>query len=148
MTTKTIAATFAGSALLLAGAAALPGAALSGCSTYSPGGSGFADDTYTYYSVPMEPKTITLVDTRTGQTLWTYEIPVNRQLTVRFYEDQSPDTPATPAKLYWREFDIGASFGRLDNEMAVPDYRNRRVDWFIRPATEFPHTPEKADAAG
>lgn len=148
MTTKTIAATFTGAALLLAGAAILAGAALSGCATYSPGGSGFADDTHTYYSVPHEPKTVTLVDTRTGQTLWTYEIPVNRQLTVRFYDDQSPDTPATPAKFYWREFEIGTTQGNLDNEMLVPDFRNRRLDWFIRPAPEFPHTPAKAATAG
>lgn len=140
MKTNTISALLLGAAVTLAGAAGLPG-----CSTYQPGCSGFADDAHTYYSLPLEPKTVTLVDTRTGQTLWTYEIPANRQLTLRFYEDQSPDTPGTPAKLYWQEFDIGTKQGNLDNEIPAPDFRNRRLDWYIRPAPEYTRTQGKAN---
>jgi len=141
MKTWKIAATLAGACLSVAAFSALPG-----CTSYQPGGSGFSDDTHTYYSTVHEPKSVSLVDTRTGQTLWTYEIPVNRQLTLRFYENQSPDTPDTPSRMHWREFEIGTKQGNLDNEMLVPMARDRRLDWVIRAHPEYPKTPAKAEA--
>src|SRR5262245_40626309 len=67
---------------------ALLGAA--GCAN-KPGGPGYSDDTFTYYSLPHEPVTLSLMDTRTGQTVWTHEVPVGRELTVSFLEGTAPD---------------------------------------------------------
>src|SRR5688572_3134245 len=114
-------------AAVLAGAMMLCSPALfSGCTTYVPGGSGHADDTYTYYSTAHQPQTVALVYTRTAGTLWTYEIPVNRQLTIAFYEDEYQNTDQ-PAQMQWREFPIGTKQGRLTSQMAVTDKGNRRV---------------------
>lgn len=108
-----------------------------GCSS-GPGGSGFSDDSYTYWSTPHEPKTVSLVDTRTGKTLWTYEIPVNHQLKLSFSEDQAVDNIDTPAQMSWREGPIKGSGSETSNSMLVPDYRCRRIELFVRPAPEYP----------
>lgn len=112
--------------------------AATGCSTYVPGGSGFSDDAYTYPSTPQTPQTVTLTDTRTGQTLWTYEIPVGRQLTVRFMRDSEPENVLTPDTMYWEEMDAGTHYGYLDNSMLVPNRDGRRLDPMVRPAPEMP----------
>lgn len=109
-----------------------------GCSTYAPGGSGFSDDAYTYQSTAHVPQSVTLTDTRTGQTLWTYEIPVGRQLTVRFMRDSEPENVLTPDTMYWEEMDLGTHYGYLDNSMLVPNRGGRRLDPATRPAPEMP----------
>ncbi|MBL8759920.1 MAG: hypothetical protein JNL50_01325 [Phycisphaerae bacterium] len=113
---------------------------LAGCATYTPGGSGFSNDAYTYHSLPHEPKTITIVDTRTGERFWMYEIPAGRQLVVRFYEDQYRDNAYTPAAMRWQEMPLGQKYGTLSNVMAVPDAGCRRVDLDVRPGPEMPTT--------
>ena len=49
--------------------------ALLGCR--SEGGIGYSADSYTYVSRTWEPKTISVIDTRTGETIWTLELPVS-----------------------------------------------------------------------
>ncbi len=133
-------------ALLVAGVVA--GSALtSGCSTYSPGGSGFSDDAFTFQSTEQVPQSVTLVDTRTGQTLWTYEVPVGRQVTVRFERDINPDNTLTPDEMYWEEMEIGTHHGYLDNSMLVPSKSGRRLDVAVRPAPEMPATATAPNAA-
>lgn len=122
----------------------LGAAVFSGCSMYSPGGSGSSDDTYTYHSVPHQPTTVAVVDTRTSQTIWTYEIPVNKQLTITFYEDQYRGDDQS-ARLHWREYEIGTTQGRLTSQIAVPDRGNRRIDVFVRPHPEYPRASGQAD---
>lgn len=116
-------------------AAALSGA---GCSTYVPGGSGFSDDAFTYASTEHVPQSVALIDTRTGQTIWTYEIPVGRQLTVRFEKNINPDNVLTPDEMYWEEMDAGTHHGYLDNSILVPGHNARRIDVITRPAPEIP----------
>lgn len=128
------------SGLILTLAGFIGVSALSGCATYAPGGSGFSNDTYTYYSTPHEPKNILIVDTRTGERFWMYEIPAGRQLVVRFYEDQYRDNAYTPAAMRWEEMPIGQKYGTLSNVMAVPDAGSRRIDMDVRPGPEMPTT--------
>lgn len=124
-----------------AACAALLGAGVLGsCATYTPGGSGFSNDAYTYYSTPHQPMNITLVDTRTGERFWSYEIPAGRQLVVRFYEDQYRENSNTPAAMRWQEMPLGQKYGTLSNVMAVPDAGSRRVDMDVRPGPEMPTT--------
>lgn len=111
---------------------------LAGCSTYKPGGSGFSDDTFTYYSLSHQPVTVAIVDTRTGQTVWTYEVPVGRQLTISFQDDYAPENTLTPARLTWQEMKQGETGGTLENSMLVPNRYCRRIDPTYRPQPEMP----------
>lgn len=126
---KALALAIAGSGLLM-----------SGCIGYKPGGNMASDDTFTYWSTPHTPTTVTLVDTRTGERFWTYEIPVGKELVCKFYTDTNPGTQF-PDTMRWEILDVGDNFGELHNLMAVPDKFARRVDWEVRPS------PEAAPAA-
>jgi len=108
-----------------------------GCS-YSAGGSGYSDDTFLYPSTAQVPKSVTLVDTRTGQTLWSYEIPVGRRLVVSFNRNVEPQNALTPDRMNWDELDSSTSSGSLENSMLVPDRNGRRLDVRVRLAPELP----------
>lgn len=111
---------------------------LAGCQYYHPAGSGYTDDTHTYYSTSHEPKTVSLVDTRTRQTLWTVEIPINTQLTVRF--DRGLDeTEYLPDTMRWDLLKLGTTGGALSNRIKVPGHRDRVLKLEVRPA-ELPAT--------
>ncbi len=116
-----------GSALALAGMMSL-----AGCGTSS----GLGDNTY--LSTPDSPKTISLVDTRSGQTLWTVDVPVNRQLVLRFYENRPGNDRNRPDAMRWEIKDLGRSGGELSNLMPVPDKFSRRIDMTLRPVGEYP----------
>lgn len=105
---------------------------LAGCYTSS----GLGDNTY--LSTPDSPKTISLVDTRTGQTLWTVDVPVNRQLVLRFYENRPGNDRNRPDAMRWEIKEIGRSGGELSNLMPVPDKFSRRIDMTLRPIGEYP----------
>lgn len=114
----------------LAGGAAL---LLSGCAAYSPGGSGKTDDTFTYWSTTDSPKTVTLIDTRTGQAMWTSEVPVGKELVVRFVPNVNKDkTPAYPDVMRYDLLPLGKESGNLASEMPVPSRDARRLDWVMR----------------
>jgi hypothetical protein len=113
-------------------------ACLSGCTTLKPGGSEWSDDAFTWYSTPHQPTTVTLQDTRTGQALWTYEVPVGRQLSIQFFEAADPNNMNTPDEMRWQELPIGTVFATLENVLPVPNKEGRRVDWIIRSHPEFP----------
>ena len=114
-----------------------------GCG-YKPGGNMHSDDEFTYYSEPHEPKSFSLIDTSTGQTIWSYELPVGRQLTIKFDDDYAPDNALTPCRFHWGEFKIGTSWDKLENSMLVPGRTSRRFSWFIRSEPELPRA--SADA--
>ena len=65
----------------------LPVIFISGCKMYSPGGNPFfngPDSAATWESTEEFPKTITVIDTRSGEHLFVMEIPVGKQLVVDF----------------------------------------------------------------
>lgn len=118
---------------------------LTGCSTGGPyrsfwneGGSGESDDAYTYISYPHEPKTVSVIDTRTGEVLWSVDVPVGKQLSMRFYHEREKDNPYAPDLLKWSIWDAGTKTGRLGNAMLVPSGSARRVDITLRTSPEFP----------
>ncbi len=122
----------------------LTAAILAGCTTYQPGGDGVSKDAQTYWSTSHEPKTMQLKDTRTGEVLWTYEIPPDRELVVRFYAGRNADNPEMPDEMRWEEWEIGRRFGSLEQKMPVPSERYRRLDQYVRKAEP---TPAKAASA-
>lgn len=130
-----------GVGLLLTSATLAAGLGASGCGPayrtwYNEGGSGAAIDQYTWISRPHEPKSVMLVDTRTESVFWSVDIPVGKQLTVRFYEDESPENIQTPALMRWDLQDAGTNFRRLENAQLVPPANSRRLEWEFRPAPE------------
>ncbi|MFN0011102.1 MAG: hypothetical protein ACKVS8_05595 [Phycisphaerales bacterium] len=106
---------------------------LTGC--WTEGGRGYSNDSYTYVSREWEPKTISVIDTRTGQAMWSYEIPVGRQLMMEFFADAS-ENPSMPDRMRWADRKAGTTFGDLDNKIDVPSSSVRRVDMKLRPVPE------------
>jgi len=110
---------------------------LAGCNVYRPGGSMRSNDTFTFISNEYYPVTITLVDVRTGEPVWTADVPVGKQLTFRFHEAQYPDNPANPDAMRWQFFDRPTRGGELNSVMACPDKYSRRMDVTIRKTPEY-----------
>lgn len=108
-----------------------------GCSLYRPGGSGWSDDAFTYFSKPYTPATVTLVDTRTGENLWSYEVPVGRQLTLRFYKIQKTKDEAMPDLMRWDDYPQGKEQAILRNTMQVPPASGRRLELTYRKTPEY-----------
>ncbi|HEX8877325.1 MAG TPA: hypothetical protein VF777_11280 [Phycisphaerales bacterium] len=111
---------------------------LAGCNIYRQGGSLRSNDTFTYIADEHYPVTVTLMDTRVNEPVWTADVPVGKQLTIRFHEAQYPDNPANPDAMRWRFFDRPTRAGELGSVMAVPNKFARRIDVSIRKAPEYP----------
>ncbi|MBX3388679.1 MAG: hypothetical protein KF691_04410 [Phycisphaeraceae bacterium] len=109
----------------------------SGCNVYRPGGSMRSNDTFTFISNEYYPVTVTIVDVRTNEPIWTADVPVAKQLTLRFHEAQFPDNPANPDSLQWRFFERPTRAGELNSVMACPDKYSRRMDVTIRKTPEY-----------
>jgi hypothetical protein len=118
--------------------ASLTAALLGGCNAYSPGGSGKTNDVFTYESTAAMPATVVLKDMRSGETLWTNEVPVGKRLVVRFHSNRYKENPAMPDMMRWGVLKSGQKYGELDSEMAVPDQYSRRLDLIDREAGELP----------
>ncbi len=121
-------------ALTLAAAALL---ALTGC--YSIGGFPASRDKFQYESHPLMPATVTIVDTRTGEAVWSMDVPVGQKLALRFYDDRDPDdaTPTRTALMRWQVVDIGKGAGSLKNEVAVPIATARKINYELREGPEY-----------
>jgi hypothetical protein len=109
--------------------------ALIGCNT--EGGRGFSSDSYTYVSRTWSPKTVTLFDTRTGETLWSVDLPVGKQMSVGFRRGTGPNE-YKPDMMYWGMTEPGR-LGRVQkNWIPVPPHYSRRLDLTLREAPESP----------
>lgn len=118
--------------LSLAGCLGIPG--------HMEGGNRRSIDRHTYVSRPLEPKTINLIDTRSGEILWTYEVPVGRKLSIQFYKNRNED-PNFPDEMRWDEMGESENFASLSNAMPVPPSSARKISWDIRPIPEYAHNP-------
>ena len=111
--------------------------ALTGC--FFEGGPGWSADRFTYQSTSWNPKTVSLIDTRTGETLWSVDVPVDQQLVVAFVQDGADNDDETmPDLMKWQIFDAGKLFGNLENRMPVPNRHARLLELALRPAPEMP----------
>ncbi len=120
--------------------------AASGC--YKEGGVGISNDTHVYVSTSHQPKTITLVDTRTGDAFWSQEVPVGKKLIVTFVTDGGTDGGFTPDLMQWGMVDASNTYsGRTDSDTPVPGRLDRRLDMELRPAPELPDDMFVTDAS-
>lgn len=114
---------------------------LTGC--YYEGGPLSSQDRFTYVSRPFQPWTVDLVDVRTGEVIWSVDVPVGQQLVVDFQaasSDASKD-PWRPDTMLWEVMPSGRKFGALGNKMSVPDRNARRLEPKLRSTPEMPSEP-------
>ncbi len=120
-------------------------AALGGCwPGYRPGGSQASNDEFTYESTADTPKSVRLVDWTTNTTIWSVDIPVGKELVIRFYEDHDKKNATRPALMRWEIFDNGREYGELHNAIPAPDMSHRRVDPYIGSNATAVPAPEPA----
>lgn len=127
-------------ALLLCGAFLTVGG---GC--YFEGGPMASADRFTYVSSSWQPKTVSLIDTRLGETIWSVDVPVGQKLVIDFNSAPSSELeqdPSRPDILQWDLMPPDQYFGSLRNKVRVPGPGARRVEMTLRPAPELP--PEMA----
>lgn len=124
-------------AVMAGGAASL----LAGC--YTEGGGQMSMDRFTYVSTPSQPKSITLVDTRTFEAIWSIDVPVGQQVAVQFVKDAKAVEGVTPDAyrpdiMRWSLMKAYDMSGDLDNAIAVPPSYCRRLEMKLRPSPEMP----------
>lgn len=136
------------STTILAGSALGLVAMLSGCSYLSPGNPMRSNDEYNYTSSSTMPQTVVLRDLRTDEVLFTWEIPVNKKVFIRFYPGLAePKTEATPDQCEWLYYPIDLSDPPLENRVRfnVPADNSRRLELFLRPSPELPADMKPSD---
>lgn len=114
------------------GALSLP---MGGC--HLEGGPRYSADRYTYVSRSWTPKTISLIDTRTGETTWSVDVPVGEQLVVGFSKGTGPNE-LRPDEIVWGLMPAGRRFGQRNNRQPCPPASARRLDMTLRPTPEMP----------
>ncbi len=114
-------------------------AAATGC--YFEGGPMASADRFTYVSTSWQPKTLSVIDTRTGETIWSVDVPVGKKLVMDFNPAPSSeidDDPTRPDVMLWDIIEPDQYFGALQNKMRVPGRTVRRVEMTLRPTPELP----------
>lgn len=117
-------------------------ALLGGCTLLSgqrPGGKMESLDMFTFESDPTAAQTVTLVDLRDAQPIWSVDVPVGSKLVLRFYESRSNGTELHPDIMRWTVVDADAGPRPLQNQIAVPNQDARRLD------VEFRETPQVSE---
>lgn len=124
--------------ILAAGAlAALPLAA-AGCNWES--GTGFSQNRFIYRSNAWRPQTLTLVDTRTGEVLWSLDVPVGQQAVVGFHKNVYEDTnQIMPDELYWGLMPADDMVKGPSSRMPCPPADSRLLEVSLRPTPEMPN---------
>jgi hypothetical protein len=121
-------------------ASALLGLAVGGCAYvgWHEGGDMQSNDKHVYVSTSWQPKTVTLLDTRSGEKVASWDIPVGKKLAMQFYDGKNQDDPMYPTLLRYEIMPASQEGGTLHNSMPAPDRYSRRLDWELRPVPEYP----------
>ena len=112
-----------------------------GCHMPHGGWLGHTGGSQTYYSTETRPTTITLVDIRTGESLFAMDIPAGKQLTINFDEGEGDDPVHRPDLLRYQIFDIGTKTGKLRSSLTVPPANVLRIDVSFREGNELRPAP-------
>lgn len=111
---------------------------LGGC--YSPGGSGYTNDVFTYTSTSWQPWTVSLIDTRTGESLWSVDVPVGKRLILSFRDGSGPNR-YKPDMMRWGILEGNRSVGNFQSQLPVPPATARRLEPTLRAVPELPSSP-------
>ncbi|MBT4766753.1 MAG: hypothetical protein HOO04_00150 [Phycisphaerae bacterium] len=98
----------------------------------------------TFQSTAAVPKTVVIVDTRTGETVFELDIPLGKQLSVQFfkYRTSRRDGPSRKdgGSQYYMKYTVhtlGSTTGGLDESVDLPAAWNRRLDVFMRSPEDY-----------
>ena len=110
---------------------------IGGC--HSPGGGWmpYTGGSTTYQSTEIRPASVTLVDTRTDEVVFSMDVPAGKELTVQFFDGEGDDSVYTPDLMRYYVFDLGTRTGKLQNAMSVPPAMARRLDVNYRSWPEY-----------
>jgi hypothetical protein len=114
--------------------AALSLTMLSGC-YWDGAGLGSSDGRFEYVSTVHTPYTVKLEDTSTGETLWTYEVPVGNTLSLRFLQGHDAEAQGKDT-MKWEVFPTKRVGEGLTNSMSCPPASSRIVKVYIREQPE------------
>jgi len=106
-----------------------------GCHT--EGGPMWSADRYTYVSRTWEPKTVSVIDTRTGESIWSVDIPVGQKLSVGFSKGTGPNE-YKPDEIVWEVIPEDRTFATRSNRQPCPPAHARRIEMHIRATPELP----------
>lgn len=115
---------------------ALGALVLGGCQN-DEGGMGYSAGQEVFVSRTWMPWTITLRDTRTGQEMWSIDVPVGKKLVMDFDEGDGTKDDYTPDLLNWAIVDEDGEFPALSNHLPVPPSTARRIETTLRTAPEL-----------
>lgn len=96
-----------------------------------------SDDNYHYKSSPHMPLTITLVDTRTDEEIWSRDIPVGTGLKMSFSQNGKSDDPYGHSNMKWKVTGIADTEGERYGRLIVPTRAVRRIDVDVRESVEL-----------
>lgn len=125
---------------------------LSGCMAFQPEGPYWSADRYCYESHSWQPWTVTIIDTRTGQAVFSMDVPVGKELVFEFFEEDGDKvgddfpSPIYPDKMTWDIWPKGQRYGDPRYSMSVPAAPHRRIDSKLRKVPELP--PEMTGETG
>jgi hypothetical protein len=98
----------------------------------------------TFQSTAAVPKTVAIVDTRTGETVFELDIPLGKQLSIEFfkYRTSRNDGPSRkdggpPNYMKYTVHALGRTTGFLDETVDLPAAWNRRLDVFMRSPEDY-----------
>jgi len=108
---------------------------LGGC-IYDESGPGYSADEHVYVSTAWRPWTVTLIDTRTGEAVWSVDVPVGQQLAIKFRGGGPSDE--LPDMMDWGLMNAGRWYGAKKNRLPVPGADARLLKPTMRPTPEMP----------
>lgn len=91
---------------------------------------------YSYASTVHMPLTVTMKNTSTGETIWSYDVPVGQQLNVTFQRDADLADSQGYDDMVWTVSDIGKSDAGRPSTLRVPPPSERRLDLTVRSGNE------------
>src|SRR5258708_5144235 len=86
-----------------------------------------------YASTPHVPQTVPLVNTVRGEQMWSYDVPPNQELTIRFMNRPSRANELGYDEMTWTVGPAETQPPSPTNRMRVPPPSSRRLDGSIRP---------------
>jgi hypothetical protein len=93
---------------------------------------------FTYKSTPHVPQTVTILNTSTGEQVWTYDVPAGKELTIHFLNRPSRTNELGYDEMTWTVGPAGEMPPAPTNRMRVPPPDSRRIDVSVRPGPELP----------
>ncbi len=111
-------------------------AGLVGASLLAAGGCTTVAETYTYESDSLSPKTLSIIDTSTGEKVWTCDVPVGQKLEMRFANRVKQAEEKGHDELAWTLSGIDSKSKGRKSTVKVPPVSHRRLDMTLRPTPE------------